>query len=149
LDKATGELFQHSEALSLVNRKANNLEYGGGKPTGYSSFNRNNVFDRYNQRPDYDAEARKHNPNGDFGTSVVNTMRYITAGALIGGPSMAFYEAWDSAKEFDYQMERARQNFLIKGDLDPSKQMQGARVAELTFGDAAFHRDRWARLASY
>jgi acyl-CoA dehydrogenase len=27
--------------------------------------------------------------------------------------------------------------------------MKRARVAELSFGDAAFHRDRWARLASY
>jgi len=27
--------------------------------------------------------------------------------------------------------------------------MKRARVAELTFGDAAFHRDRWARLGSY
>lgn len=27
--------------------------------------------------------------------------------------------------------------------------MKRARVAELTFGDAAFHRDRWARLAGY
>ncbi len=24
-----------------------------------------------------------------------------------------------------------------------------ARAAELTFGDAAFHRDRWARLSKY
>ena len=27
--------------------------------------------------------------------------------------------------------------------------MKRARVAELTFGDAAFHRARWARLAGY
>ena len=27
--------------------------------------------------------------------------------------------------------------------------LKRARVAELTFGDAAFHRDRWARLGSY
>ena len=27
--------------------------------------------------------------------------------------------------------------------------LKRARVAELTFGDAAYHRDRWARLASY
>jgi len=27
--------------------------------------------------------------------------------------------------------------------------MKRARVAELSFGDAAFHRDRWARLGSY
>ena len=27
--------------------------------------------------------------------------------------------------------------------------MKRARAAELTFGDAAFHRDRWATLAGY
>ena len=27
--------------------------------------------------------------------------------------------------------------------------MKRARAAELTFGDAAFHRDRWARLSGY
>jgi acyl-CoA dehydrogenase len=27
--------------------------------------------------------------------------------------------------------------------------MKRARAAELTFGDASFHRDRWARLGSY
>jgi acyl-CoA dehydrogenase len=27
--------------------------------------------------------------------------------------------------------------------------LKRARAAELTFGDAAFHRDRWARLSSY
>jgi alkylation response protein AidB-like acyl-CoA dehydrogenase len=27
--------------------------------------------------------------------------------------------------------------------------MKRARVAELTFGDAAWHRDRWARLGAY
>jgi alkylation response protein AidB-like acyl-CoA dehydrogenase len=27
--------------------------------------------------------------------------------------------------------------------------LKRARVAELTFGDSAFHRDRWARLGGY
>jgi hypothetical protein len=27
--------------------------------------------------------------------------------------------------------------------------MKRARAAEMTFGDAAFHRDRWATLAGY
>ena len=27
--------------------------------------------------------------------------------------------------------------------------LKRARVAEMTFGDAAFHRDRWARLSGY
>jgi alkylation response protein AidB-like acyl-CoA dehydrogenase len=27
--------------------------------------------------------------------------------------------------------------------------LKRARAAELSFGDAAFHRDRWARLAGY
>lgn len=113
LDRATGDLFQHSEALTMVNRQAGNLKYGGrGTATGNQS-----IMDRYGENPNT-AGNKQVNPNGDFTSSVVNTMRYITAGALIGGPSMAMYQAWDSAKTFDYDMERARQNFVIKGDIE-------------------------------
>lgn len=56
-------------------------------------------------------------PGGDthsFLGSVVNTMRYITAGTLIGVPYAMYREAFTSAKEFDYQLAKAQQNFLIK-----------------------------------
>lgn len=61
------------------------------------------------------------NPGGDTRSwmgSVRNTMRYITAGALMGIPWRMYYESWESAKELDYQMERARQNFLMKGAME-------------------------------
>jgi TP901 family phage tail tape measure protein len=137
IDRATGELYQHSEALSLAIKQANQLN--SIKPS-YSAprISRNNVFDSYYQKPDYDNEY-EFNPNGNFMSSVVNTMRYITAGALIGAPSMAFWSAWESAKEFDYQMERARQNFLIKGDLKPENWLRDVaeqRVMAMNGGTA-------------
>lgn len=112
IDRATGELYQHSEALSKVTKQAGALNYGGGG--GRYTSGSDNIFDRYYNRPNYNTEST-YNPNGDFGSSVTNTMRYITAGALMGAPTMAFYQGWESTKEFDYQMERARQNFVIKG----------------------------------
>lgn len=56
-------------------------------------------------------------PGGDtrsFLGSVINTVRYIVAGMLVGTPYLMYREAWESAKEFDYQLTKAEQNFLIK-----------------------------------
>lgn len=56
-------------------------------------------------------------PGGDtrsFVGSVINTMRYITAGALVGYPSYLIHSAYSAAREFDYNLEKARQNFLMK-----------------------------------
>lgn len=50
----------------------------------------------------------------NFASSVVNTIRYITAGAAVWAPFYLYYSAWQSAREFDYQLEKARQNFIIK-----------------------------------
>lgn len=58
-----------------------------------------------------------------FMNSVVNTMRYITAGAMIGYPTMLLHSAFESTKEFDYQMQKARQNFLVK-DLTTEAKVQ-------------------------
>ena len=50
-----------------------------------------------------------------FTNSVVNTLRYIVAGHLIGQPIFTnLSEGWTSYKEVDYQMEKARQNILAK-----------------------------------
>lgn len=56
-------------------------------------------------------------PGGDTRTfmgAVVNTIRYMVSGMAIGAPLMAFNTAWESAKEFDYQMMKAEQNFRVK-----------------------------------
>jgi hypothetical protein len=37
----------------------------------------------------------------------------------------------------------------VTDEYDVGFYMKRARVCELTFGDAAFHRDRWASLRSY
>lgn len=82
------------------------MSYGGGRM--YYSIN------DYGMNP---SEQKFSNPGGDsksFMGSVVNTMRYMTAGMLMGGPTMLLYQAIDSAKEFEYQMQKAKVNLTAK-----------------------------------
>ncbi len=58
--------------------------------------------------------------------------RCSDAGVLIGNEALQMHGGIGMTDEHDI-------GFYLKR----------ARVAELTFGDAAFHRDRWARLAGY
>ncbi|MGA4519196.1 phage tail tape measure protein [Solibacillus silvestris] len=119
VDRATGSLYQHSEAISTVLSQTARLASARGPQYGKGyEFNRN-----YYPTDMGGAQGKEYNPNGDFSSSVYNTMRYMTAGAIMGYPSMMLWNAWESNKEFEYQMERARQNFVIKGDLDPSTRM--------------------------
>lgn len=63
------------------------------------------------------ANRRRVDPGGDtrtFAGSVRNTMRYITAGALMGVPMTALHDSWNSFKEFDYEFQKATQNILAK-----------------------------------
>lgn len=46
--------------------------------------------------------------------SIMNTMRYITAGAVIGAPTRAIYTGARSTSDYDYEMAKAKQNILIK-----------------------------------
>ena len=58
-----------------------------------------------------------YNPGGDtrsFSGAVVNTMRYMTAGMIMGAPMMALQRGFQATKEFDYNMTKAQQNFLMK-----------------------------------
>lgn len=120
IDRATGSLYQHSEALSEAIRQAERLG-----SISNQRYNPGNPMANYvNTRGVYSGEANEYNPNGDFLSSVVNTMRYMTAGAIMGAPSMAFYQAWEANKVFDMQMEKARQNFLIKDNSDAEKQAE-------------------------
>lgn len=60
---------------------------------------------------------RVTNPGGDthsFMGSIINTIRYITAGTLFMIPYTLANEAMTSATEFDYQLMKAQQNFLMK-----------------------------------
>jgi alkylation response protein AidB-like acyl-CoA dehydrogenase len=55
----------------------------------------------------------------------------------------------------DASMQVANEGVQMHGGIgmtdehDIGLYLKRARVAELTFGDAAYHRDRWARLAGY
>ncbi|GEA16760.1 hypothetical protein E308F_30060 [Moorella sp. E308F] len=61
--------------------------------------------------------SRYITPGGDTRTfvgSVINTMRYITAGMLMGIPMGLVYSAWESARQFDYDLKKAETNLLAK-----------------------------------
>lgn len=46
--------------------------------------------------------------------AILNTVRYMTAGALVGLPSLLLGQGYSSAVSFDNYLEMARQNFLMK-----------------------------------
>lgn len=61
--------------------------------------------------------GQKMTPGGDthsFMGSIVNTIRYITAGSLFMIPYTLINEALTSVKEFDYQLQKAQQNIIMK-----------------------------------
>lgn len=51
-----------------------------------------------------------------FMGSVVNTMRYMTAGAIMGTPTMLGYKAMDAYLESDYQFTKAKVNLMAKDE---------------------------------
>lgn len=56
-------------------------------------------------------------PKGEirnFATAVVNTMNYILSGTILGIPIAMANQSWESAKEFDFALQKARQNILAK-----------------------------------
>lgn len=110
IDKATGELFKHSEALQMVTQNAMRASSSIGSTIGRTG----DILGNYMSNPVQDKRQNGGGIRGGFGTSVVNTMRYITAGALMGYPTMLLHESFQSAKEFDYQLAKARQNFEVK-----------------------------------
>ncbi|MEK5060933.1 MULTISPECIES: phage tail tape measure protein [unclassified Paenibacillus] len=111
IDKATGELFKHSEALQMVTQNALRASSSIGSNLGRSG----DILGNYMSNPVQDKRNQQANSAfGGFGTSVLNTMRYITAGAVMGYPTMLLNESFQSAKEMDYQLAKANQNFQIK-----------------------------------
>lgn len=73
---------------------------------------------------------RQQNPGGDTRSwmgSVVNTMRYMTAGSLMYLPYMMFNKSIDAYRTVEYDLEKARQNFTMK---DPSMKSVAQQVVE-------------------
>lgn len=74
--------------------------------------------------------TNKLNPGGDthtFAGSIINTIRYITAGTLFMIPFSMYHQAATSAKEFDYYLAKAQQNLIIK---DRSQRELAERLAK-------------------
>lgn len=109
IDKATGELFKHSEALQIVTQNAVRASQSIGSSIGRSG----DILGNYLSNPMQEKRQNASTLSG-FGTSVLNTMRYITAGAIMGYPTMLLHDSFQSAVELDYQLAKAKQNFEIK-----------------------------------
>lgn len=61
--------------------------------------------------------GQRMTPGGDthsFMGSIVNTIRYITAGTLFMIPYNLMNQALTSTREFDYQLQKAQQNITMK-----------------------------------
>jgi hypothetical protein len=74
------------------------------------------------------SEQKYTNPGGDthsFMGSVKNTLRYMTAGMIMGGPSILMYDAWNAAKQSDTQFTKAQVNLTAKGMDDAARQKLG------------------------
>lgn len=106
--------YGNSPAVNPTYGRRGTGSYNGAQSVSYSSSSSRAPFsyvssDRLNNNG--------YNPGGDtrtFSGSVANTMRYMTAGALMGLPMMAMRRGFQSTKEFDYNMTKAQQNFLMK-----------------------------------
>jgi len=71
-----------------------------------------------------------------FTKSIINTFRYIIAGRLIGEPLLNLvYEAFNSTREAEYELEKARQNILAK--------YRGAGLTEKPFEEYAEENIRY------
>lgn len=140
IDRLTGSLYRHAETVSWASSRL---------PRMYAGIN---AFDRgyYGTTTLMDNDGTPINPGGDtrsFLGSVINTMRYITAGALMSTPYLALHTGWRATKEFDYQMERAKQNIMIKSaavTFEDEAEIDGIPLKELInripLGEVALER---------
>jgi hypothetical protein len=139
INMLTGEIYRQSESIreaqsrleryaqmsAIASPFANSMRGGRGWQKDYSLPNHDYTVD----------QSVGISPGGDTRTfmgSVVNTMRYMTAGMLMGTPTMMFHSAFESAKEFDYQLEKARQNFIIK---DAQMWNQAVQEVSMQYGN--------------
>lgn len=135
----TGEIYRQSESIreaqsrleryaqmnAVVSPFANSMRGGHKGQKDYSVSSYNPVTGQMNMM----------DPGGDtnsFTGSVVNTMRYMLSGMLMGAPTMMFHSAFEAARTFDYQLEKARQNFTIK---DPKMWNQAIENVSIKHGD--------------
>lgn len=119
INKTTGELYQHGSALTEVAKKQANL-------TAMTTANTTMPYS-YGQMYGMDSRlAENIKKQHGFMTSVINTMRYITAGMLVGGPTMMLHSSFRANTEFEYELARAEANFVAK---DPTmKQVAAQRL---------------------
>ena len=68
------------------------------------------------------------------------------AAALV---SLARARCSDAAMQVAHEAVQMHGGIGMTDEHDIGLYLKRARVAELTFGDAAWHRDRWARLGGY
>lgn len=86
--------------------------------TSTPSVGRRDLANRSSYTPQQRSKwVNQKNPGGTTATwagSVRNTMRYMTAGAIMGSPIMLAHQGYQTYKDVDYNMEKARQNIIRK-----------------------------------
>lgn len=113
--KASASVVSISERTGR--NMVSNVNYGGGAgSTGRNAYRGNSWTEHFGQKQ---FAGTNYTPGGDthsFMGSVINTMRYMTAGMFMGVPMMAMYDAMRSISEADYQIQRATANFRAKDE---------------------------------
>lgn len=94
---------------------------GGGRSTGntpslmpLSDSNRISPINNIIGGGSYSAGIRSGGDTSTFGSSVVNTMRYMLSGELFHIPYMALRNSMQSFEDFEYTLEKASQNIIAK-----------------------------------
>lgn len=121
IDRNISALMKHAESLD----KAGNVIAAEA-----AQFKRIDVSDGF----EYATANRDQGGDGEdvdnlsrFQNSLINTMRYMFAGTLVGYPSMMFYKGFESYKQFEFQMNKAQQNFMFK---DPDSMRLAASTVQ-------------------
>lgn len=138
VDRATGAVYRHIDAISKVARAS--ADYSFGKAHGLIGMG--------NYMPLGGAGGRSIGvaPGGDTRTfmgSVINTVRYILSGWLLLTPVMALKRSLDDFKQFELDMVEARMNLWAKdvADVQGEKSMRNVvalRLSRLAERDEEF-----------
>lgn len=128
------EQFRHMKAeIATVNTAPKSINRGGrirsmadgyGRASGGRQVNQTVINNNYGERkPAYantnavnDPYARRDNYMNSFGIqgAVVNTLRHILAGGIVGAPMMAAYQAVDTFRGTQLEQLKIYQNYMMK-----------------------------------
>lgn len=97
---------------------------GSGRNIIYNTYNTTNNNSQNRDTPQYsDPYARRDNYFNGFGLegAVINTIRHIIAGSLVGAPMMAMYKAVETFQTSQEEQLKIMQNMSLKDEYKDSK----------------------------